>query len=54
MAGGGVRLEERLDVGRCSPVHCLEGQYKGLESDTGCDGWPVKGDEERGNMEASG
>ena len=54
MAGGGVRLEEGLDVVGCSPVHRLEGQYQGLESDTGCDGKPVEGDEERGNMGASG
>ena len=31
-----------------------KGQYQGLESDTGRDGKPVKGDEERGNMRASG
>ena len=35
MAGGGVRLQERLDVIGCSAVHCSEGQYQGLESDTG-------------------
>ena len=33
MAGGGVRLQERLDVVGRSPVHCSEGQYQGLESD---------------------
>ena len=32
VAGGGGGLEERLDVGGCSHVHCLEGQYQGLES----------------------
>ena len=46
MAVGGVRLEERLDVVGCSPVHRSEGQYQGLESDTGCDGKPVEGDED--------
>ena len=38
MVGGGVRLEERLDVVGLSPVHRLEGQYQGLASDAGCDG----------------
>ena len=37
MAGGGVRLEERLYVVGCSPIHRSEGQYQGLESDTGRD-----------------
>ena len=55
MAGGGVRLDERLpDVVGCSPVHRSEGQYQSLVSDTGRDGKPVEGDEERGNMGASG
>ena len=36
--GGGVRLDERLDVVSCSPVHRSEGQYQGLESDAGRDG----------------
>ena len=36
--GGGVGLEERLDVVGCSLVHRSEGQYQGLESDTGRDG----------------
>ena len=54
VAGGGVGLEERLDVVGCSPIRRSEGQYQGLESDTGRDGQPVKGDEERGNMGASG
>ena len=49
MAGGGVRLEERLDVVGCSPIHCSEGQYQGLESDTGRDRKPVEGDEARGS-----
>ena len=35
VAGGGVGLEERLDVVGCSPIHRSEGQYQGLESDTG-------------------
>ena len=38
VAGGGVRLEKTLDVGGCSTVHRSEGQYQGLESDTGRDG----------------
>ena len=50
MAGGGVRLEERLDVVWCSSVHLSEGQYQSLESDTDRDGKPVEGDEKRGNM----
>ena len=50
----GVRLEERLDVVGCSPVHCLEGQYQDLESDMCHYGKPVEGDEEWGNMGASG
>ena len=46
--GGGVRLEQRLDVVGCSPVHHSEGQYQGLESDTGRDGKPVEGDNRSG------
>ena len=36
----GVRLDERVDLVGCSPVHHLEGQYQSLESDAGLDGKP--------------
>ena len=54
MAGRGVRLEKRLDVVGCSPVHRSEGQYQGLESDTGRNGKTVEGDEERVTWEHLG